>query len=106
VAVPITTIGGPKKWADSSDTPLDFAFTAVQAADGRHVALSWSPGKCLLTNRAIPCIHADLYFGDLQPGNECVAYGTLAFGTGPLDGLLAEFGARAERPWEETGPSQ
>lgn len=44
-------------------TSLDFAFTAVREEDGRYIALSWNPGKGLLTNRAIPCIHADPYFG-------------------------------------------
>ena len=50
------------------ESPLDIALTAVQGIDGRKLILFWNPGKNLLSNRAIPCIHADPYLGDLEPG--------------------------------------
>ncbi len=90
-------------WAEQMggliEAPLDFAFAAVRSGDDRHVALSWTPGKCLLSNCAIPCIHADPYFGDLPPDGECSATGTLVFGRGPVDDLADEFRSRAQRPW-------
>lgn len=82
------------------ETPIDFAFTAVQGNRDRYIALSWTPGKCLLSNHAIPCIHADPFFGDLAPGTERTARGQLIFGMGPLENLVAECAALAERPWE------
>jgi hypothetical protein len=48
---------------------IDRASTALTSStDDRKVIVTWTPGKNLLTNRAIPCIHADPCFGDLAQG--------------------------------------
>lgn len=97
-------------WAEEMggliEAPLDLALTAVRGQDGRHMALTWSPGKCLLTNRAIPCIHADPAFGDLPPGAEGHAHGTLVFGTGSMEELAAELRASVHLPRQQTDPPQ
>jgi hypothetical protein len=80
---------------------LDMAFTALTAKDDdRKVILFWTPGKNLLTNAVIPCIHSDPYFGDLAPGASRSARGELIFTRGRLEPLIAECTAKAERPWE------
>jgi hypothetical protein len=83
------------------DEPIDMAFTALTASKGdRKVVVSWTPGKNLLANRAIPCIHADPYFGDLRPGETRTAKGMLVFTTASLQELIKELTPLAERPWE------
>jgi hypothetical protein len=79
---------------------LDMAFTALTASKGdRKVVVFWTPGKNLLSNSAIPCIHADPYFGDLAPGESRSARGLLIFTRASLGALIKEL-AKAERPWE------
>lgn len=79
---------------------LDMAFTAIEAADGRKVVVFWNPGKCLLANRAIPCLHADPYLGDLAPGERVRARGQVLFTRASLAEVAARLAASAERPWE------
>ena len=67
------------------------AFTALTAsADDRKVVVFWTPGKNLLSNSAIPCIHADPYFGDLKPGESRSARGVLIFTLNSLEKLVEE----------------
>lgn len=92
-------------WAEKMggmiEAPMDIAFTAVTAREGeRKLAVFWTPGKNLLSNMAIPCIHADPYYGDLQPGATLSAKGTVIFTEAPLEALVEAFAAKATRPWE------
>ena len=93
-------------WAEEMggllETPLDIALTAVTGSDRRKLVLFWNPGKNLLSNKAIPCIHADPYFGDLQPKSTLVAHGVLVFTRRPLAALAAEFAEQATRPWQHS----
>ena len=93
-------------WAEKMggfiEAPMDMAFTAVAAiADDRVVAVFWTPGKCLLSNQAIPCIHADPYYGDLPPGESRSARGMVIFTRAPLEALAKALRAEAGRPWEK-----
>ena len=60
----------------------------------------WTPGKNLLSNRVIPCLHADPYFGDLRPGESRSARGLLIFTRASLQTLIKELAPQAERPWD------
>lgn len=79
---------------------MDMAFTALTASeDDRKVVVFWTPGKNLLSNSAIPCIHADPYFGDLAPGESRSAHGILIFTRASLEELIKELAAKTEKPW-------
>ncbi|HEX5027087.1 MAG TPA: hypothetical protein VFV68_17520 [Agriterribacter sp.] len=72
--------------------PIDAAYTILTAAhDVRKVILHWFPGKNLLSNSAIPCIHADPCVGDLAPGDSRTVHGELIFTCEPLDEVIKEF---------------
>ncbi len=91
-------------WAEKMggfiEKPMDMAFTALTATeDDRKVVIFWTPGKNLLSNSAIPCIHADPYFGDLKPGESRSARGILIFTRDSLEKLIAELAEKAEQPW-------
>ncbi len=91
-------------WAEKMggliEEQMDMAFTALTASgDNRKVIVFWTPGKNLLSNSAIPCIHADPYFGDLSPGESRSALGLLFFTRRPLAELIKELAAKAEQPW-------
>ena len=71
---------------------IDAAYTILTAAhDDRTVIVHWSPGKNLLSNSAIPCIHADPCMGDLAPGESRTVYGEIIFTRVPLKQILNEF---------------
>jgi hypothetical protein len=73
------------------EQPLDLASTMLTAVDDdRKVVLAWSPGKNLLANSAIPCIHADPCFGDLLPGEARAVHGELMFTRAPLAEVIAQ----------------
>jgi hypothetical protein len=68
---------------------LDAGLTVLTAAgDDRKVAVKWRPGKNLLTNSQIPCIHADPCVGDLAPGESRTVTGEAVFSRASLDDLL------------------
>jgi hypothetical protein len=82
-------------WAEEMggfiEQPLDLALTALTAVnDARKVVVTWRPGKNLLANAAIPCIHADPCFGDLHPGEARTVHGDLIFTEAPLAQVLAQ----------------
>ncbi|HEX8041567.1 MAG TPA: hypothetical protein VF490_20610 [Chryseosolibacter sp.] len=59
---------------------IDSAVTVLTASGGsRKVTLRWTPGKNFLSNRYIPCIHADPCVGDLEPGQSRTVTGALVF---------------------------
>ncbi len=80
-------------WAEQmggfSEQLLDTALTALIASGSdRKIAVRWQPGKNLLTNSAIPCIHADPCIGDLAPGETRTVRGEVIFSQAPLDQLI------------------
>jgi hypothetical protein len=71
---------------------MDAAYTILTAAqDDRKVVLHWFPGKNLLTNSAIPCIHADPCVGDLVPGESRTVQGELIFTNVLLEQVIKDF---------------
>jgi hypothetical protein len=65
---------------------LESAMTVLtSSSDDRKVILSWAPGKSILSNTVIPCIHADACVGDLAKGESKTIKGTLIFTRDPLD---------------------
>ena len=74
---------------------MDAAYTVLTAAhDDRKVILHWFPGKNLLTNSAIPCIHADPCVGDLAPGESRTVQGELIFTRSELKQAIKEFAVK------------
>jgi len=71
---------------------MDAAYTVLTAKDDeRKVILHWFPGKNLLTNSAIPCIHADPCVGNLAPGESKTVRGQLIFTQVPIENAVKEF---------------
>jgi hypothetical protein len=65
---------------------VDAAISAVTSLDGnRKLILAWTPGKSFLSNAEIPCIHADPYYGTIEPGKSAEARGVLILTTQPLE---------------------
>jgi hypothetical protein len=65
---------------------VEAAITAVESLDGkRKLLVAWSPGKSILSNANIPCLHADPYYGTIEPGQSAEAKGVLLFTEGPLE---------------------
>jgi hypothetical protein len=59
---------------------VDRAAIVVEARDGRRkLVISFTPGKSILSNAAIPCAHADPLFGTVEPGASAEAAGEIAF---------------------------
>lgn len=55
----------------------------------RYVAIHWGPrSRSLLSNTAIPCIHADPLIDDLTPGSTVVREAEIIFHDGPLSQIL------------------
>lgn len=59
---------------------MDLALSVVTAAGSeRKIIIWWTPGKSMIANENIPCMHADPYFGTLEPGEEAYAEGVIIF---------------------------
>jgi hypothetical protein len=70
---------------------IDFAVTALtSSSDDRKVILSWTPGKSILSNTYIPCIHADPCIGDLAEGESRTVRGVLIFTRESVDSVMKE----------------
>ena len=68
---------------------MDAALSIVTSLDGqRTVIFWWTPGKSMIANSFIPCIHADPYFGTLKPGEEAYAEGMIIFTEGEADPII------------------
>ncbi len=64
---------------------IDRALIIVQAEDGkRKLAITFTPGKSILSNAVIPCAHADPFFGTVENGASVEVSGTLLFTDLPL----------------------
>jgi len=70
---------------------VDAAVAAVTSKDGRRkVILGFAPGKSILSNALIPCLHADPLLGDLAPGESVEVSGVVIFTEGDLKPLMQE----------------
>ena len=68
---------------------MDAALSIVTSLDKqRNVIFWWNPGKSMIANSFIPCIHADPYFGTLKPGEEGFAEGLILFTVGDIKPIV------------------
>lgn len=68
---------------------MDLALSVVTSLDGkRKVIFWWTPGKSMIANAFIPCIHADPYFGTLRTGQQAYAEGIILFTEGDLEPII------------------
>jgi hypothetical protein len=68
---------------------MDAALSIVTSLDQqRKVIFWWNPGKSMIANSFIPCIHADPYFGTLKPGEESFAEGLILFSEGDIQPIV------------------
>lgn len=84
------------EWAEKMggfiEKRIDAAYTILTSShDDRKIIVHWTPGKSFLSNRAIPCIHADPCWGDLVPRKSITVYGELIFARAPLEQIMNEF---------------
>jgi hypothetical protein len=69
---------------------MDLALSVVTSTDGnRKIIVWWTPGKSMIANAFIPCMHADPYFGTLKPGEQAYAEGIILFTEGDIDPVVA-----------------
>ncbi len=68
---------------------MDAALSVVTSLDQkRKVIFWWTPGKSMIANSFIPCIHADPFFGSLKPGEEAYAEGLILFTEGNIKPIV------------------
>jgi len=68
---------------------MDLALSIVTSTDNkRKVIIWWNPGKSMIANAYIPCIHADPYFGTLNPGEQATAEGLILFTEGEVQPII------------------
>ena len=86
--------GNPQRDSDDFPTsygglvaqPFDAGVIAVTSLDGkRALLLAWTPGKSILSNGSIPCVHADPYYGPIPPGKSVARRGVVVFTAEPLE---------------------
>jgi len=83
---------------------IDAAIIAVTSLDGtRKVVTAWTPGRSMLSNSRIPCMHADPFYAELRPGGSAEATGVVLFTEEPLEKVMGELlkaagGAPAPQP--------
>jgi hypothetical protein len=77
---------------------MDLALSVVSSMDNsRKIIIWWTPGKSMIANARIPCMHADPYYGTLKPGEDTYAEGLLLFIDGdaePVVRFLLEKGSK------------
>jgi hypothetical protein len=72
------------------ESGVDAAVAAVQSLDGKRKAVvAWTPGKSFLSNADIPCLHADPYYGTIEPGKSAEAKGVVLFAEDALEAAVA-----------------
>jgi hypothetical protein len=77
---------------------MDLALSVVTSLDGcKKVILWWTPGKSMIANARIPCIHADPYFGTLKPGETAYAEGLLLFTETDLGAVIRDLTSRNQK---------
>jgi hypothetical protein len=68
---------------------MDAALSVVTSLDQQQkVIFWWNPGKSMIANSFIPCIHADPYFGTLKRGEEAYAEGLILFTEGDIEPIV------------------
>jgi hypothetical protein len=73
---------------------VDSPVIAVAAPDGnRKLLVSWTPGKKVLANAYIPCLHVDPYYGEIASGGSVGRAGYLIFAERPLQDVFEEASA-------------
>ena len=78
-----------KKKGGLIEQDMDAALSIVSSLDQkRKVIFWWNPGKSMIANSFIPCIHADPYFGTLKPGEEGFAEGLILFTEGNIKPIV------------------
>jgi len=89
---------------------IDAAIIAVTSLDGtRKVVTAWTPGRSMLSNSRIPCMHADPYYGEIRPGGSAEATGVVLFTEEPLEKVMGELlkaGAGAPAPQPSAPPHE
>ncbi len=71
------------------NTDMDMALSVVTSTDNkRKMIIFWTPGKSMIANASIPCMHADPYFGTLKPGDMAYAEGYLIFTEAETEPIL------------------
>ncbi len=74
-----------EKYGGIIENGVGAALSSVESMDGkRRIVFGWTPGKSMLSNAGIPCIHADPYYGDIAPGESKTAKCVLVFTEKPL----------------------
>lgn len=69
----------------------DAGIIAVTALNGPHkLILGWTPGKSVFSNRVIPCMHADPYYGTIETGKSASARAVILFTDEDLDKTLKD----------------
>ena len=70
---------------------IDMALIALTSStDDRKVIVSWIPGKSILSNSFIPCIHGDPCIGDLAQGESRTVKGVLIFTNDSIESVIKE----------------
>lgn len=60
-----------KKRGGYIDKPLDLGLSVITSRDDARAVILHAPiGKSVLSNKYIPCLHADPYFGHVEPGQQ------------------------------------
>jgi len=82
----------PKKFGGLIEQQkLDAALIAVeQLAGNRKVLLAWTPGKSILSNARIPCIHGDPFYGALPAGESREVKGIIWFTEKPVEEAMKQ----------------
>jgi hypothetical protein len=76
---------------------MDAAISIATSLDQeRKVIFWWNPGKSMIANSFIPCIHADPYFGTLKPGEEAYAEGLILFTKGDIEPVVQYLKERSD----------
>lgn len=70
---------------------IDAAIAGITSRDAkRSLIVAWSPGKSLLSNAYIPCLHADPYYGEIAPGDSATAKGVILLTNRPIETVMKE----------------
>jgi hypothetical protein len=91
-----TVIGCPhkdnlfaEKHGGEIEPGIDAAISGLTDLAGkRKMVIAWTPGRSLLSNASIPCLHADPFYGTIAPGESKAATGLILFTEQPLEPVM------------------
>jgi len=73
------------------DRPLDLGLSVITSKDDARAVILYAPiGKSVLSNRYIPCLHADPYFGNVKPGRQVKRVVNVIFAGADWRGVVDE----------------